>query len=122
MCILTVVLMLINLLIDNFAFDGNTLHFGYWIIFIFSFITQIAHKVLLNLLEKQPNKFPLLYQLITMGKIFIYFVIALAYVLYNKDQALAFLVLYAVCYLVFLIAETSSMSGIVRKYQTKAHN
>ncbi len=122
MSLLTLVLMLILFVVDNFVFGEISLLFGYWVIFIFSLITQITHHFLLNLLKTKPNKFPLWYPLASMSKMFIYFVVALVYLLLNREQSVAFLICYVLCYLIFLIAETTSMSSIVRIHKTKVNN
>ncbi|MFV0365047.1 MAG: hypothetical protein ACK5JS_00875 [Mangrovibacterium sp.] len=123
MCILTVGLMLINFGVDEWFFDGQTLQFGYWVILIFSVVTQVVHKILLNLLKTQTAKFPLWYQLSALIKIILYFAVAIIYLFAGyQERATAFLSLLTICYLAFHVVETVTMSKIVRTYQQPKDN
>lgn len=115
--LLVLLLMLSSYLADRFLMENICLGFGYWVILLFAIVTLAFHCFMMKMLKKQPQRFPLWYQLVAMIKIFIYFAVALGYVFFNKEEAKIFLVFYALCYLAFLLVDTTIMQKKVRAYQ-----
>ncbi|MFV0553895.1 MAG: hypothetical protein ACK5LR_04240 [Mangrovibacterium sp.] len=120
MSLLTAALLLANHALDAYLLPELSLRFGDWVVVLFFVITVATHKVELVLLEKQTQRFPLWHQVCALAKMLIYFGVAIGCILAKQVEGTPFLIYFAVCYLVYLVAETISMQRIVRTYQTKA--
>jgi hypothetical protein len=81
-------------------------------LFIFFFsVTGIVHYVLLGISVKKPNSFINYFMLLTFGKLMFYLSIILIYSLIKRDEAVSFILSFAVLYLFFTAFEvTQSLS------------
>ena len=81
-------------------------------LFIFFFsVTGVVHYVLLRISVKRPNSFINYFMLLTFGKLMFYLSIILIYSLIKRDEAVSFILSFAVLYLFFTAFEvTQSLS------------
>ncbi len=81
-------------------------------LFVFFFsATGIVHYILLRISVKRPNSFINYFMLLTFGKLMFYLTIILIYALVRRDEAVSFILSFAVLYLFFTAFEvTQSLS------------
>ncbi|NOX48657.1 MAG: hypothetical protein GXO89_16945 [Chlorobi bacterium] len=81
-------------------------------LFVFFFsATGIVHYILLRISVKRPNSFINYFMLLTFGKLMFYLTIILIYALVKRDEAVSFILSFAVLYLFFTAFEvTQSLS------------
>jgi len=81
-------------------------------LFVFFFsATGVVHYILLRISVKRPNSFINYFMLLTFGKLMFYLTIILIYALVKRDEAVSFILSFAVLYLLFTAFEvTQSLS------------
>lgn len=91
-------------------------------LFIFFFtITLVVHYVLMKASEKKMSKFVNYFMVSTFLKLMLYIMILVIYVLFNRNDAIPFILTFFILYLFFTVFEIISILSITKKInmQTK---
>ncbi len=85
------------------------------LLFYFVILTFIIHIVLLKASKMQPQKFVNKYLLLTTVKLFVNIIIISVYLFTNKEDAVSFLIVFLIHYLIYTFFEVAFFSEYLRK-------
>ena len=112
----TVLLVIIGVIFYALApGDYYTPAFPYLLGF-FMLASVVVYHFLLRALEKRPGRFVNTFLLTTMAKLFIYLGAMITYALFNRDDAMAFIVTFFIMYIVYTIVEVSALLKVNRDF------
>jgi hypothetical protein len=86
-----------------------------FVVLFFFLITNFFHAYLLKIAVKSGTKFISKYMAVSFLKMFFYILIAIGFVLMNRDFAKIFLVNYLLLYLVYTTFEVIQFSRVVKQ-------
>ncbi len=85
-------------------------------LFIFYFaITLVVHYVLMKASEKRMSRFVNYFMLATFLKLMLYIMILVIYVLFNRSDAIPFILTFFILYLFFTVFEIISILSFIKK-------
>ena len=111
----TIILALICFIISYFLpVKYITPALPYLFIFFFS-VTLFVHYVLMKACEKRMSKFVNFFMLATFLKLMLYIMILVIYVLFNRSDAIPFILTFFILYLFFTVFEIISILSFTKK-------
>lgn len=84
------------------------------ILFFFLLTTNLVHLYLLRIAENDLPKFTNRFMMISTLKMLFYLMVAIIYILANRDQAKLFIINYLLAYVGFTILEIAEISRVVK--------
>ncbi len=88
--------------------------FPYLFIFFFA-ITLVVHYILMKASEKRMSKFVNYFMLATFLKLMLYIMILVIYVLFNRFDAIPFILTFFILYLFFTVFEIISILSFIKR-------
>ena len=111
----TIILALICFIISYFLpVKYITPTLPYLFIFFFA-VTLFVHYVLMKACEKRMSKFVNFFMLATFLKLMLYIMILVIYVLFNRSDAIPFILTFFIIYLFFTVFEIISILSFIKK-------
>lgn len=78
-------------------------------------VTLIVHKIILKALGKKPSKFINYFMLTTFIKMFFFLFVMIIYALINREDAVRFIVIYFILYLLYTSFDVVSIFQTINK-------
>jgi len=90
-----------------------------FVVIFFLAFTIVMHYQLLKSTEGNPKKFVFTFLLMTTVKILLYLAVILIYSMFNRPDAMAFILAFFLNYFFFTIFELSAVMKLMKKLSTK---
>jgi hypothetical protein len=88
-----------------------------WLIGLFYAVTALVHYVLLRITSLNPRRFVGYFMLATFGKLMIYVIVLVVYVLLRKENLLAFVLSFFILYIIYTIVEVFTFLSQTREQE-----
>jgi len=117
--IFSLIIGLAGVILFSTLFKAYYLPIYQFILIFFFLLTVILHAFLLNTSTKKMLKFNSKYMLFTVLKMIIYIAFICLYLIFNKENAVPFLITFFIGYLLFTFFEVLSVVSLIRKNNIK---
>ena len=101
------------IILQNIIPDFNIINLA-GIIALFLIVTLIFHILLVNSSKKRVNKFVQRFLTFTSAKLLLYLIIIVAYIFLNKENAVPFLVIFLILYMIYTFFEIFSILKYIK--------
>ena len=107
--IFAIVLSIVFFLSFHFILPQFYLNVFPWLILFFLSSTSIVHYILTKAGNQKITKFSTFFMASTSAKLFLHLIFIVLYVIFNKENAVVFLITFFILYVVFTFFETYSL-------------
>lgn len=105
----------ILLLWQQYASERFQTHLAWYLLGFFIVVTALIHIVLMKAADENPKKFIIWFMAITGVKLFTYLIIIMIYGLLKGSEALGFVILFLVLYLLYSAFEVVTLLRYLKK-------
>ena len=115
--VLTLTIALISWLVFSMFLPEYYLPVFPYLLAFFYFVTLVIHAYQLRLAKKDIGKFTRSNMLVTFFKLMLYSVFAVVYIANDRENALVFVIVLFLLYLIFSFVEVSEMTRISKSHK-----
>lgn len=112
---LTIIILMVGAIVYTTIFKPFYLSILPLVLIFFYTVTNLVHAYLLMIAAKSDSRFTSKYMATSFMKMFFYLVVAIAYIISNKENAKIFLFNFLLLYVIFTIFEVIEFSKVVRQ-------
>jgi len=113
--LLTVTLLIVGWILYSIFFQAYYLKVLPGLVLFFFVVTNLVHAYLLKIAEKSGLRFTSQYTAVSFLKMLLYLVVAVIYILIDKDNIKSFIVAFLILYVVYTVFEIIEYLKVVRQ-------